>query len=57
MGRTRGRKVYYLESLGELPALHTLSEMDKETELSLGKGERCSADIQAEARPLPISTR
>lgn len=26
-----GRKILYLESLGERPALHTLSKMHKET--------------------------
>lgn len=35
-----GREVYYLESLGELPALRTLSKMHKETvRCSQAKGE------------------
>lgn len=35
-----GREVYYLESLGELPALRTLSKMHKEiVSCSLAKGE------------------
>ena len=47
-----GRKVYYLESLGELPALRTLQRCTKK--VSRGQAVRCSADYQAETKPLPI---